>query len=55
MTTILVLIAMFFFGGATIRGFLFALLVGVVVGTYSSIFVATSVVYDASRKKGLKY
>lgn len=55
MTTILVLIAMFFFGGATIRGFLFALLVGVVVGTYSSIFVATSVVYDASGKKGLKY
>ena len=55
MTTILVLIAMFFFGGATIRGFLFALLVGIVVGTYSSIFVATSVVYDASRKKGLKY
>ncbi len=55
MTTILVLIAMFFFGGATIRGFLFALLIGVVVGTYSSIFVATSVVYDASGKKGLKY
>jgi len=55
MTTILVLIAMFFFGGATIRGFLFALLVGIVVGTYSSIFVATSVVYDASKKKGLKY
>jgi SecD/SecF fusion protein len=55
MTTILVLIAMFFFGGATIRGFLFALIIGIVVGTYSSIFVATSVVYDASKKRGLKY
>ena len=55
MTTILVLIAMFFFGGATIRGFLFALIVGIVVGTYSSIFVATSIVYDASKKQGLKY
>lgn len=55
MTSILVLIAMFFFGGATIRGFLFALIVGIVVGTYSSIFVATAVVYDASKKKGLKY
>ncbi len=55
MTSILVLIAMFIFGGATIRGFLFALIIGIVVGTYSSIFVATSVVYDASRKKVLKY
>jgi SecD/SecF fusion protein len=55
MTSILVLIAMFIFGGATIRGFLFALLVGIIVGTYSSIFVATSVVYDFSKKKALKY
>jgi SecD/SecF fusion protein len=55
MTTILVLIAMFFFGGATIRGFLFAMLVGVVVGTYSSIFVATSIVYDSTKKRGIKY
>ncbi len=52
--SILVLIVMFFFGGATIRGFLFAMIVGVVVGTYSSIFVATSLVYDTTRKKGLK-
>jgi len=54
MTSILVLIAMFFFGGATIRGFLFAMIIGIIVGTYSSIFVATAVVYDTS-KKGLKY
>ncbi len=53
-TSILVLAAMFFFGGATIRGFLFAMIVGIIVGTYSSIFVATTVVYDTSSKKGLK-
>jgi len=53
-TSILVLIVMFFFGGETIRGFLFAMVIGIVVGTYSSIFVATSVVYDTSSRKGLK-
>jgi SecD/SecF fusion protein len=53
-TSILVLFAMFFFGGATIRGFLFAMIIGIIVGTYSSIFVATAVVYDTSAKKGLK-
>jgi SecD/SecF fusion protein len=50
-----VLIAMFFLGGATIRGFLFAMIVGIVVGTYSSIFVASSIVYDTTRKKGIKF
>ena len=54
MATILVLIAMFFFGGATIRGFLFAMLIGVVIGTYSSIFVATSLLYDTTKKTGIK-
>jgi len=54
-TSILVLTAMFFFGGATIRGFLFAMVIGIIVGTYSSIFVATAVVYDTSSKKGLKF
>ena len=53
-TSILVLLVMFFFGGATIRGFLFAMIVGIVVGTYSSIFVASSIVYDTTRKKGIK-
>lgn len=53
-TSILVLIAMFFFGGATIRGFLFAMIVGIIVGTYSSIFIASSIVYDTTRKKGFK-
>jgi SecD/SecF fusion protein len=54
-TSILVLIVMFFFGGATIRGFLFAMIVGIVVGTYSSIFVASSIVYDTTKKRGIKY
>ena len=54
-TSILVLIAMFFLGGATIRGFLFAMIIGIVVGTYSSIFVASSIVYDTTIKKGIKF
>lgn len=54
MTSILVLIAMFFFGGETIRGFLFAMIIGIVTGTYSSIFVASSIVYDTTRKTGIK-
>ncbi|MDH5517649.1 MAG: protein translocase subunit SecF [Gammaproteobacteria bacterium] len=42
LTTLLVLIALFYFGGEVIHGFAFALIVGVVIGTYSSIFVASS-------------
>jgi len=53
-TSILVLIVMFFFGGATIRGFLFAMIIGIIVGTYSSIFIASSIMYDTTRKKGIK-
>ncbi len=41
-TTMLVLLALFFFGGALIHGFAFALIVGVIIGTYSSIFVAST-------------
>jgi SecD/SecF fusion protein len=52
LTVMLTVIAIFIFGGAVIRGFLFALMVGVAVGTYSSVFVATSLVYDTSLKKG---
>jgi SecD/SecF fusion protein len=42
----MVLLAMFIFGGEVIRGFAFALLVGVAIGTYSSIFNATPIAYD---------
>ncbi|MBN2666587.1 MAG: protein translocase subunit SecDF [Bacteroidales bacterium] len=52
--SILVLVIMFFFGGTTIRGFLFAMIIGIIVGTYSSIFVSTALVYDTTKKKGLK-
>ena len=46
MSTFVVLLAIFCFGGETIRGFVFALLIGVIVGTYSSLFVATPLAYD---------
>jgi len=42
LTTLLVLIALFYFGGKVIHGFSLAMIIGVVVGTYSSIFVASS-------------
>ncbi len=42
LTTLLVLIALFIFGGEIIHGFAFAMIIGVVVGTYSSIYVASS-------------
>ena len=43
---ILVLLTMFIFGGESIRGFIFAMLVGIIVGTYSSLFIATPVLVD---------
>lgn len=50
LTTILVLLAIFIFGGEVIRGFVFAILLGVVIGTYSSVFVASPIVYDTVRR-----
>jgi SecD/SecF fusion protein len=47
---ILTIVAMFIFGGAVIRGFMFALLVGIGTGVYSSVFVATALMYDTSTK-----
>ena len=46
LTTMIVVLVLFLFGGSSIKGFAFALLVGILVGTYSSIFVATPVVHD---------
>ncbi|WP_435415381.1 protein translocase subunit SecDF [Polaribacter aestuariivivens] len=51
LTTLLVMLAIFLFGGDSIKGFMFALIVGVIVGTYSSLFVATPIMYDASKKE----
>jgi len=48
-TTLVVLLAIFIFGGEVIRGFVFALLIGIGVGTYSSIFVATPIVFDTQK------
>ena len=57
LSTFFVLLTIFIFGGEVIRGFIFALLIGVVVGTYSSLFVATPIAYDtqqASKKRKKK-
>jgi SecD/SecF fusion protein len=51
LTTLLVLLAIFIFGGESIRGFMFALIVGVLVGTYSSVFIATPVMFDTQNKE----
>ena len=53
-TTLVTLLAIFIFGGATIRGFVFALLVGVIVGTYSTLFIATPLAYDMLPAKDKK-
>ena len=45
-TTLVTLLAIFLFGGETIRGFIFALLCGVAIGTYSSWFIATPLAFD---------
>ncbi|WP_196885253.1 protein translocase subunit SecDF [Aureivirga sp. CE67] len=50
-TTLIVLLAIFLFGGDSIKGFMFALIVGVITGTYSSLFVATPVMFDTTKKE----
>jgi SecD/SecF fusion protein len=53
-TTFVTLLMMFIFGGEVIRGFIFALLVGVLVGVFSSLCIACSVVYEISGKQKTK-
>jgi len=48
---LIVVIILFFFGGEVIHNFSFALLVGVVIGTYSSIFVASPVVVEWQQRQ----
>jgi len=50
LTTLVVLLAIFTFGGESIQGFMFALIVGVIVGTYSSLFIATPIMYDTVKR-----
>ncbi|MEO1437275.1 MAG: protein translocase subunit SecF, partial [Bacteroidota bacterium] len=54
LTTIFVVLMLFIFGGESIRGFAFALLIGIIVGTYSSIFIATPTVVFLSKDDDLK-
>ena len=51
LSMILVLLIMFIFGGESIRGFIFAMLIGIIVGTYSSLFIATPVLVDTISKE----
>ena len=50
LTTLIVLLAIFLFGGDSIKGFMFALIIGVIVGTYSSLFIASPIMYDTTEK-----
>lgn len=50
MTTFIVVLVLFLFGGEVLRGFSFALLIGILVGTYSSVFIATPTVVDLTKK-----
>src|SRR5690554_6324918 len=54
MSTLLVLVAIFIFGGESLRGFMFALIVGVVSGVYSTLFIATPLYYDTMMKRSMK-
>lgn len=53
-STLIVLLAMFLFGGEVIRGFTFALMFGIFFGTYSSVFIATPIAYDLLTRKRKK-
>ena len=50
LTVLIVLVAIFLFGGTSIKGFIFAMLFGIFIGTYSSVFVATPIAYDSLPK-----
>jgi SecD/SecF fusion protein len=51
LTVLIVLVAIFLFGGTSIKGFIFAMLFGIFIGTYSSVFVATPIAYDSLSEK----
>ena len=53
-TTLIVLIAIAIFGGESIRGFAVALTLGVIVGTYASIFIGTPIMYDLNTRREAK-
>jgi SecD/SecF fusion protein len=51
LTVLIVLVAIFFFGGTAIKGFIFALMFGIFIGTYSSVLVATPIAFDTLPKE----
>jgi SecD/SecF fusion protein len=51
LTVFLTILILFIFGGEVTRGFAFAMLIGVITGTYSSIFVAAPILVDLGTKK----
>ena len=53
-TTLVTMLAIAIFGGEVIRGFSVALIIGIIIGTYSSVFIATPIVYDIVKKKEAK-
>ena len=54
LTTLVVVLCIFILGGATIRSFTFAILLGIIIGTYSTLFVATPIAYELQKKKNNK-
>ncbi|WP_419051596.1 protein translocase subunit SecDF [Parabacteroides goldsteinii] len=51
LTTLVVVLCIFILGGSTIRSFTFAILLGIIVGTYSTLFVATPIAYEIQKRK----
>lgn len=50
LSMLLVVLIIFIFGGETIKGFMFAMIIGVIVGTYSSIYISSQIMYDLTKK-----
>jgi SecD/SecF fusion protein len=51
LSTFIVLLTIFCLGGETIRGFVFAMMIGVIIGTFSTLFIAIPLAYDIEKKK----
>ena len=51
LTTLVVVLCIFILGGSTIRSFTFAILLGIIIGTYSTLFIATPIAYELQKKK----
>jgi SecD/SecF fusion protein len=54
LTVFVVVVVLFFFGGDSLKGFSLAMIVGVIIGTYSSIFIATPIVVEFASKQKIK-